>query len=219
MVSRAYLTDSGSGIVVDAGAGGLWLVSSKSVLLPDQDRLRLRAAEDGGIPVEYGVPRLVKVAVAWGTGSQAIDLANPVVVPHPAGGSVAAVSLKVPASFGDKIRAGDGPVPVAVESPSIGAGPRLGDDVAVTAVSSTETGMWPRLLWTRVSSDPGFHGEDGAVALNMHLRQEEAGAPVFAFDDGSPVFCGVAESVGNDATMLIPVSQIAEVVAAAGRGN
>ena len=139
MVSRAYLSDRCVGVVVDAGERGFVLVSSAAVLAPDPDGLRRRAYEKGGIPVEHGSPRLVKITLRLDDSS--VDLNNPEVLVGPSG--AAAVSLAVPASLSNRIRSGDGPRPVVVtENPEL----LLGDEVAVVTVS--ESG--PLVRWARV---------------------------------------------------------------------
>ena len=201
MVSRAYLTDGCVGVVVDAGERGLFLVSSLAALAPDPDGLRVRAAEKGGIPVDAGVPRLVKITLGWDGSS--VDLNNPVVAAGSLGAG--AVSLAVPTSLGDRIRSGDGPRPI---EPCDDVGLGLGDRVAVLVMS--ESG--PMVRWAHVASDLGFGQRPRAVALDVGLSSELAGSPVFRLVADEAQFCGVAEALDATTSLLIPVSALEEAI-------
>ena len=199
MVSRAYLVDGCAGVVVDAGARGLWLVSVLRALAPDPEGLRVRAFEKGGIPVEHGNPRLTKITVRWGDSS--VDLHNPAVVSGSLGAG--SVSLAVPASFGEKVRSGEGP-----RSVYLGDGVEfgLGDEVAI--VTSSNDG--PLVRWAKVSSDPGFVGR--GVALDVGLCAESTGSPVFLLSGSEPQFCGIAESLDETTSVLLPVSALVDAI-------
>lgn len=196
MVSRAYLSDNCVGVVVDTSERGYFLVSSAAVLAPDLDELRRRGFEKGGIPVEHGNPRLVKITLRWGDNS--VDLNNPEVLVGPNG--AAAVSLAIPASLGERIRSGDGQRPVVLLDDGELA---LGDEVVVPV--ATELG--PLLRWARVSSDSGFAG--AGVALNLGLAADLAGSAVFTLEEGESRFRGLAQPWSETASILLPASAVA----------
>lgn len=199
MVSRAFLVDGCIGVVIDAGEHGLWLVSVLPVLAPDPDGLRVRAAEKGGIPVEHGNPRLTKITVSWGDSS--VDLNNPVVVHGLLGAG--AVSLAIPASFGKKLRSGEGPRPLQLND-DVELG--LGDEVAIAASSNDG----PLVRWARVSSDPGF--ADRGVALDVGIEAASTGSPVFLLRGDESQFCGIVESLDETTSVLLPVSALVDAI-------
>jgi hypothetical protein len=200
MVSRAYLVDNCVGVVVDAGELGYWLASALPVLAPDPDRLRVRAAEKGGIPAEHGMPRLAKVTLRWGESS--VDLNNPTVV---AGAGVGVVSLAVPASLGERIRSGTGPQPVVVTD---GCPLGLGDEVGVVGPSPGG----PLVRAARVSSDPGYRGITGALALDVGLGDGQAGVPVYFWGKSGPGFYGLAVPVDENTSLLVPAAAISAAI-------
>ena len=196
MVSRAYLVDNCVGVVVDAGESGFWLASALSALAPDPDGLRVRAAEKGGIPVEHGTPRLVKITLGWDESS--VELKSPMVVP---GSEVGVVSLAVPASLGERIRSGGGPQPVGCSDPP---NLDLGDEVAVVVLYDER----PLVRWARVSSDPGFDGVEVGLALDIGIPVNMAGAPVFRLGDSGPRFCGLARRADASTSVLVPTAAV-----------
>lgn len=203
MVTRAYLTDIRTGIVVDDTVGGLWLVSTGSALLPDPGELKLRAERDHQIPREHGSPRLLKITLSWGDGLSA-EVKNPTVVGGDRG--AAAVPLTFPASLPGTLRATDGPVIV-----ELGADPtlQLGDTIAV-AVMRPDGAL---LYWGRVASDPDYGGRPGAVALGVSLGAADAGSPVYRFDGNEAVFCGLAEPMDATTALLVSPRALCAVVA------
>ncbi len=205
MVSRAYLTDDCVGVVVDAGESGLWLVSSLPALAPAPDGLRVRAAEKGGIPVDAGEPRLVKLTLGWGGSS--VELKNPTVV---GSDGVGVVSLAVPASFGERIRAGEGPRPVQLDGQT-GSSLCLGAGLGIVVPTSE----WAMVRWARVASDLGFGGQEGVVAIDAGIESGQAGAPVFVFGGEEPTFCGLAQSIGDRTSVLLPPDSILGAIAQA----
>jgi hypothetical protein len=200
MVSRAYLVDDCVGVIVDAGELGFWLASALPALAPDPDVLRVRAAEKGGIPVEHGTARLAKVTLRWGESS--VELSNPAVV---AGAGVGVVSLAVPASLGEKVRSGEGPRPVAVTD---GCPLGLGDEVGVVVPSAGG----PIVRWARVSSDPGYRGIAGAVALDVAIAEDQAGAPAYVLGEASPRFCGLVQPIDGVTSMLLPPAALLDPI-------
>jgi hypothetical protein len=190
MVSRAYLTDSCVGVIVDAGERGLFLVSSLAALVPDPLGLRVRAAEKGGIPVDAGEPRLVDIKLRWESGLA--ELKNPTVN---GSGGIGVVSLAVPASFGARIRSGEGPRPVDLAA-DVALG--LGERIAIP----TATGVGPVVRWARVASDPGYGGMPDALALDLALAPDLAGSPAFDLDGSEPRFCGLVMSVDATTSVL-----------------
>lgn len=198
MVSRAYLGDQCFGVVVEGGEASYWLVSALSVLAPDPNDLRVRAAEKGGIPVEHGTPRLVKITLRWGEASA--DLANPTVL-H--GDGVGSVSLAVPASLGDRIRAGVRPVDASAASSL-----HLGDEVGIVSLHDG----WPFVRWARVASDPGFGATPGALAVDVGVPADHAGAPVFSFGASGPGFCGLIQPLDDSTALLLPPTAILDVI-------
>ena len=200
MVSRAYLADDCVGVVVDAGERGLWLVSSLPALAPAPDGLRVRAAEKGGIPVEAGTPRLVKITLRWGESS--VELKNPTVV---GSDGIGIVSLAVPASFGAKLRSGEGPRPVDVA----GVGQlRLGDEVAI--LIGSPTGAMVR--WARVASDPGFGGVENGLAIDRAVSADHSGSPLFALKDAAASFCGIVQPVDDQTALLLPTAALRDAI-------
>ena len=216
MISRAHLKDPALGVIVGGGDTGLWLVSSHSGLLPDPQSLKQRGADEGGIPIEYAVPRLIKLTIAWsGTEERpagSVDIPNPAVAVHPSGAAVAAVSLRVPASFAEKTRRGEGPTPLPLEELAGGALPGLGEQVTVVTLFGDDDGLWPVVRWARTASDLGFAGKDDAVALDLRLPRTGAGAPVFLLRDGEPTFCGLAEYLDDEIALLVPAERIVEML-------
>ena len=203
MVSRAYLVDNCLGVVVDAGESGYWLASALTSLAPDPDGLRVRAAEKGRIPVEHGTPRLVKITLGWGESS--VEFRNPVVVSGP---GVGVVSLAVPASFSEKVRTGAGPKPVSLAGDIDLA---LGDEVAVAVLSDGQ----PLVRWARVSSDAGFGGVAGGLALDVGVPADMAGAPVFHLSEAEARFCGLAVPLDAATSVLLPTMAIVEAMPSA----
>ena len=199
MVSRAYIVDGCVGVVVDAGERDLWLASVLPVLAPDPDGLRVRAFEKGGIPVEHGNPRLTKITLRWTDSS--VDLNNPTVVAGTCG--IGVVSLAVPASFGEKVRSGDGPRPLQLGDD---VDLSLGDEVAV--IVSSEEG--PLVRWAKVSSDAGFAGR--GVALDVGLDVESTGSPVFFLGGDEPKFCGIVDSLDETTSVLLPISALVDAI-------
>lgn len=200
MVSRAYLIDNCVGVVVDAGERGPFLVSSLLALAPDPDGLRVRAAEEGGIPVEYGTPRLAKITLRWADSS--VELNNPTVIESNA---VGVVSLAVPASFGKKIRSGEGPRPVDVSGPQ----PGLGDTVAIPVQADGGS----MVLWSKVASDHGYGGHSDGVALDVAIPMELAGSPAFVLSGGAPLFCGLVQPVDGLSSVLRTPEVLQEAIA------
>jgi hypothetical protein len=214
MVSRAYLTDPLVGVIVESAEGDIWLASVLSALVPDADGLRVRAAETGGIPVEHGTPRLAKLTLSWGGIATPVvdaDVVNPVVVPHEDDASIAVVSLRVPASLGERIR-GDGPTPLRVDTLLDGDGPPVGAEVAIATLFESGDSFWPLLRFARVCSDPGFSSEIGAVALDLGIRPAQAGSPVFLLGNSEPSFCGLVKPLDEKTSVLVPPLRIAETI-------
>lgn len=203
MVSRAYLTDGCVGVVVDAGERGLWLASALSGLAPDPDGLRVRAYEKGGIPVDHGSPRLVKITLRWDDSS--VELSNPTVYEGSSG--VGVVSLAVPASFAGAVRPATAPKPVAMSS---NVTLDLGDSVAIPI--ATDAGRAVR--WARVASDPGFAGSAGAVALDVALAAAAAGSPAFIIGAAQAQFCGLVHPAGGVTSVLVPPAALLDAIPA-----
>ena len=199
MVSRAYLTDRGAGIIVDVGEP--WLIAPRSLLLPDPEQLKLRAEREQGIPGEHGNVRLMKVAFSWSGG--AAEVKTPEVIAGELG--AAAITLNFPASLPGRIRSPDGPQFVT-----------LGDDLplalgdAVGVVVTTPDG--PVVRWGRVASDPGFGGVAGAVALGVGLASGATGSPAYRFGDDDVAFCGLADPIDATTARLLPPTAIRDLI-------
>jgi hypothetical protein len=203
MVTRAYFKNSCAGIVVEGSDLAPWLISSPSVLLPNLDELRLRAEAEKGIPFEHGEPRLMKIGLKWGD-----EFGAEIKVPSVVAGRLgtAAVSLSVPSSLRDKIGSESGPSFTRLtDDPVL----ELGDTIGVAVV----TPEGPVVRWGRVASDPGFSGRPGGFALGVGLNSDEAGSPVYLFDDDGPHLCGLADPVDSTTARLLPPSALAETIA------
>ena len=222
MVSRAFLRDSWLGVVVEAVDGSLWLASTFDALAPDPQDLIVRGAANGGPPVEYGSPRLTSVTLSWGglppphEARGEAEVANPVVIKHPAGASVAVIRLAKARALAEAIAAGDGPTPLRLADGFAEIG--TARSVAVLSLlEDSSASLWPVLRPVHVVSDAGggFFGEPGGVALGIRIEESDSGAPAFAADESGHRFCGILRPLAPGLSLLVTAQAIAETIAQA----
>lgn len=214
MVSRAFLRDSWLGVLIEATDGSHWLAATHDALVPEPEGLIVRGAANGGPPVEHGSPRLVNVRLAWGSiaggevsGGEA-EVANPVVVKHPGGVSVAVIRLAKARPLLEAVVAGTGPTPFRLSDGFGTVGPTRTVDVLTLLEDDTQL-HWPVVCQADVVSEDGFFGEPGAVALRLEVQESESGAPAFV----ESRLCGLVRPLAPGLSLLVPAEAIAETIA------
>ncbi len=223
MVSRAYLADSWRGIVVAAPEGTHWLACTFDALAPDEDGLLTRGEAESGLPRAYARATLTKIVVGWfGSGGPTdepieITIANPAVFQHPEGAPIGVVALNRSRDFAQHLEAGTGPWLHALTDTD-SAPERFNVE---TLLDTGDGSSWPvnRAAWPSPVSGGDFLGQSGAMALDVALRDEDAGSPAFGSGDAGRVLMGVVRPVGSNVAMLLPARLIAETVAHAQAGD
>lgn len=226
MVSRAYVTDSWRAVVVDVGGGDPWLVATLDAFGPDTAGLLARGHAKGGPPPEYSGATLVKVSLFWGdTAGRAgsigeAHIANPKIVRHPGGASIAALSLARVRGFGSSDRDESGQVPLPLTLDDTDPPGLVEDDEfdVLTLFQPDEGPYWPVTRRSRRVSEPGsdFLGQSGVIGLDLRLEPSDAGSLVMSIGGSPPEFRGLARAVGLDLAMLLPTRLIVETIAHAG---